>query len=144
MIKSRKSILIFLLIGLISLSLLCSCSNSRLRPLDSDEWGYWDSGYNPYRYNMMLWLFETDWFESKTRENILKQLPDQQYHEIIDDEINFQVKFKNPNFIIGIDPYEVVGILTIYFDDGSVIHAEYKERKNADSEYELKTGWNSE
>ncbi|MCL2108254.1 MAG: hypothetical protein FWH20_02780 [Oscillospiraceae bacterium] len=126
---------------LIFLSLLNACSNSKPIPLNTDQWGVWDVGYNPERYNMTLWLFDTDWFGGKTESDILEQLPDKNINEIVDNEISFQVKFHNPNFIIGIDPHVTTGILNIYFEDGIVTRAEYHERKNADSAYILKLEW---
>ncbi|MCL2037093.1 MAG: hypothetical protein FWG83_06895 [Oscillospiraceae bacterium] len=131
--------LLFLI--LISLFLLTVCSNSNSKPLNSDEWGIWDIGYNPERYNMTLWLFETGWFKEKTEENILTLLPDRNINEIIDNEVSFQVRFHNPNSIIGIDPHVTIGILNIYFDNGIVVRAEYRERKNADSAYDLILEW---
>ncbi|MCL2633450.1 MAG: hypothetical protein FWD34_02930 [Oscillospiraceae bacterium] len=139
MVKTNKnSLKVFLFIGIF---LLSACSGSNPLPLNSDRWGTYDVGYHPERYNMTLWLFETNWFESKTDEEILELLPDPKVNEIIDEEIHFHVKFRNPNFIFGIDPYELTGILTIYFNDGLVIRAEYWERKDVNSEYVLKLEW---
>ncbi len=134
-----------LLQSLIIMSLLVLSACERPKPLQSGEWGDWDAGlYSDERYNMTLWLFKENWFNEKTKQDIVLNLPNRNLSEINGDSISYSVKFTD-GFMERWDIDYVqqdLGILTIYFKNDTVIRAEYKERKNTDSEFKVKKTWN--
>ena len=68
-------------------------SKSKPIELDSNVWKSWDITYDEKRYNMALWLFKTNWFENKTREDVLKDLPENRKEEIPEDIILYELKY---------------------------------------------------
>jgi hypothetical protein len=132
---------------LVIVSVFSSCEllNDRPIPLDSKLWAEWDAGmYADERYNMTLWLFQENWFEEKTKQDIIRDLPERYLQEIKGNDVSYSVKFTN-GFMErwNIDyKQQDLGILTIYFENDVVIKAEYKERKNVNAEYNIKRNWN--
>lgn len=91
---------------------------------------------------MTLWLFKTNWFENKTKADILEYLPDRKISEISGDTVSYSVKFTKAEMLDIDYIQEDLGILTITFENNKVIKAEYKERKNTDLDYAVKKEWN--
>ena len=126
---------------------IISACDSKSMPLDSNIWGDWDAGlYADERYNMTLWLFKENWFEGKTKEDVIQDLPNRtnsKLYEIKEDSIFYSVKFTN-GFMErwNIDYIQQdLGILIIHFENDTIVKSEYKERKDVESEYIIKKVW---
>jgi len=133
------------IIILIATALITITCTSKPKPLHSVEWGAWDAGmYSDERYNMTLWLFKTKWFEDKTKEDVIRDLPDRNIeHRIKRDSICYAVKFTNgfmERWNIDYIPQDL-GILVIYFKNDTVVKAKYEERKNVKSNYRTRKTW---
>ena len=135
---------IFQSLSILIISMFIFCSCERPMPFHRGIWGDWDAGmYADERYNMTLWMFKENWFDGKSKQYIQEELSGRFVKEIKDNAVSYPVKFTN-GFMErwNIDYIQRdLGILTIYFENDTVIKAEYKERKNVDSEYKLKKTW---
>ena len=140
LLRIPQSLSILIIFGML---IFCSCEHPK--PLHKGVWAEWDAGmYADERYNMTLWLFEENWFDGKTKQDIIQDLPDRYLKEIEGNVVSYPVKFTN-GFMERWDIDYIqqdLGILTIYFENDTVTKAEYKERKNVDSEYRVKKTWN--
>ncbi|MCL2654440.1 MAG: hypothetical protein FWD65_01900 [Coriobacteriia bacterium] len=137
--KKAKHFLILLLALVV---LVSSSACSRPVKLDSTAWDSWDAGgYDDNRYPMMLWMFETNWFEGKTKADIVKYLPSHGVPVIKDNSVSYGITFtKAELFDIDFIQKEL-SVLVITFKDDKVVRAVYEKRKNTDSDYVIKKEW---
>ena len=109
--------------------LLPGCSE-RAVPLNRAEWGYWDITVSPKRYNMSIWMIETNWFDGKSKEDIISQLPERRTYTIEGDCKIFCVK-ESDGWNIDHVP-QPLAYLDVYFDSkGMVTKAVLREREQS-------------
>ena len=121
------------IIGLFIVVLSFHFSKVSSMELDSEIWNDWDAGwYDERRYNMALWLFKTNWFENKNKDDVLNELPTYRLQEILDNEVVFELKYSDEfmeRWNIDYMPIPVA-YLKIYFnEDDIIIEAELLEGK---------------
>ncbi len=131
------------LLGVICAGFLYACT-PRPQPLDSTEWGVWDAGmYSDARYPMTLWLFKVNWFDGKTKADVVRELPERGLAAIEGDNVAYPVRFTD-GFMERWDidyAQRNLGILTLYFEEDTLVRAEYTERPEVGAPYSVKKTW---
>ena len=126
MIQTKIKLIGFLLI---LYGFLLSCTEKPI-PLDSNVWGSWDITIDNRRYSMSVWMIKTNWFENKTKQDIIENLPERRPYEIKSNIEIFCIK-ETEGWNIDFIP-RPLAYLDIYFDDdGKVIKALIRERKDS-------------
>jgi len=106
---------------------LLSCTERPI-PLDSRVWGFWDVTIDNRRYCMSVWMIKSNWFENKTKQDIIENLPERRPYKIEGTIKTFCIK-ETEGWNIDFIPH-VLAYLDIYFDDDNkVIKVLLRERK---------------
>ena len=126
MIQTKIKFIVFLLIFH---TLLLSCTEKPI-PLDREVWSSWvDATVDSRRYNMSVWMIKTNRFENKTKQDIIENLPERRPYEIKSNIETFCIKQTTEGWNIDFNSHPLA-YLDIYFDDdGKVIKALIRERK---------------
>ncbi|MCD8101761.1 MAG: hypothetical protein LUE26_04195 [Alistipes sp.] len=104
-------------------------------PFDRDVWqqtGQVDRYFIPSeRYGMAMWLKDNYDFRGKTPDEVYRMLGSAREVETGAGTVRVQypIRQRDPNFIIGIDPPVDVALLVIYFRDGAAVRAVIEKRK---------------
>lgn len=91
----------------------------------------------PERYRMAKWLKDNYDFRGRTLEEIYGMLGEARPVEAGDGTIRVQypIRQRDPNFIIGIDPPVDVARLVVWFRDGAAVRAVIEKRKDRGSPF---------
>ena len=153
--KYKIIIQVFLCILLIS----CDLRSNRPLPFDKSKWNFWDITFDENRYNMAIWFFKENWFNGKTKDNIINELRENEKNlkkmnyiwlyygnESEENILLFDLRYSNEfmeRWDIDYQPKPTAYLRTYFDENDKLIRAELLEGKRSlkVEDYKIKKYW---